>query len=56
MAKLFALVGLAFSDGNAAEKEQADGGDHQKHIFRLTPAVEHQTEQQQYTVFQLPGH
>ena len=44
-----------FSDGKAAQIEKKDRYDHQRQQPGLAPAVEQEAEQQQHSVFQLPG-
>ena len=47
---------LCLADGKTAAVEHQNGCHHQHHIFRLTPAIEDQAEQQQNRVLQAPGH
>ena len=39
-------LGLAFADSDTAAIEQANSSDHQKHILRFAPSIEHQAKQQ----------
>ena len=53
--EFFPLFALCLSNSQSAQKKQQNRGNHQHHIFGLSPCVENQTGHQQHRVFQCSG-